>query len=827
MASIAAFLARIIARHPRWLAVSCLLLAMMCAAILGTRGNFDTDVLNLLPGDRASVQGLKVMNSRFAQSRELTFVVQGATAGEAEALHSDLAASLEDAPWVVRMLDAPPIESDRGRADLQNLLVPLLLNLPPDDFQAAIAALDPDSLGQRFLRLRRGWDAGAPSAMVELSEDPLGLLALAVQPVWESASTAKSMDMVSPDGLTRLLPVVTNQPTLSADDSRAMMQQVHAFIEEVLADSQGDVSLEVTGRSAYVDEISTSMKWDIQLTAVVSLLAVTGLFWASFRQVLPLIGLAVLLSLSALAALTIGSVVFAQLSLIAIGFCSILFGLGNDFGLLLLERFRVERRAGSDFEGCVRGAIRHMAPGIWWASITTAIGFLTLALSESKGFSQLGAMVAIGVFACATIVMVYLFLFLRRNHQPSETLVGGWTPGLTSRVMPAQGGLVICSSIILLVLMGIALAPIRPIEFDTSPASMEPRGAPAAIALGKIMDAFPAAFEPVFVVGEFSSADDAAVASRELDEHLANLRAGGVIESVATATPLLISRQNRQTNAARLDDESVRTAKRAWEDSVTAAGFRLEAFPDANAQWDDLLAIANGAAPAANWSDVLPPSSPWWFLLDRMIADNGLATIAILKTSPDYVGPENSERLEAAILSGGGNWMVTGWSQTLGSLVPWAERELLTLGSAVAGAILLILVIVYRDWRLWIVHAAGLVFALGATVATLKLTGQKINLLNVLAFPLLLAVGVDYGIHLLLALKEEKASLAAVIKPVTISGLSTAVGFGSLALASNPSLSGLGTVCAIGVLWSLAVSLFFVLPVAIWVSRLASSERGR
>jgi len=198
-----------------------------------------------------------------------------------------------------------------------------------------------------------------------------------------------------------------------------------------------------------------------------------------------------------------------------------------------------------------------------------------------------------------------------------------------------------------------------------------------------------------------------------------------------------------------------------------------------------------------------------------------------VKPSAAFSGPDHAAAMEAAILEGSPGWMVTGWSQMLGTLVPWAERELMTFGGAVAGVILIILGFVYRDIRLWLVHAAGLALALGGTVATLKVTGLQINLLNVLAFPLLLAVGVDYGIHLILALRHDFSSLASVIKPVTISGLTTAAGFGSLALASNPSLSGLGAVCAIGVMWSLAVSLFFVLPMAAWASPLASQGRMR
>ena len=79
-------------------------------------------------------------------------------------------------------------------------------------------------------------------------------------------------------------------------------------------------------------------------------------------------------------------------------------------------------------------------------------------------------------------------------------------------------------------------------------------------------------------------------------------------------------------------------------------------------------------------------------------------------------------------------------------------------------------------------------------LASMKLLNIPLNLLNVLAFRLVLAIGVDYGIYIVLIWQKAhdlEHDVAGVVKPVLLAGL-TAVssGFGSLALARNPSLSG-------------------------------------
>jgi predicted RND superfamily exporter protein len=147
---------------------------------------------------------------------------------------------------------------------------------------------------------------------------------------------------------------------------------------------------------------------------------------------------------------------------------------------------------------------------------------------------------------------------------------------------------------------------------------------------------------------------------------------------------------------------------------------------------------------------------------------------------------------------------------------------------AVGGGILALLGVAYREWQAWFVHTCSLLLALAATVATLKVTGIRLNLLNALAFPLVIGVGVDYGMHILSAARAEgnvHEHLATVMKPLVICGLTTMSGFGALTFAHNPALSSLGRVCALGVFCCLVSSVVFILPAYRALKR-SSSEQG-
>ena len=161
--------------------------------------------------------------------------------------------------------------------------------------------------------------------------------------------------------------------------------------------------------------------------------------------------------------------------------------------------------------------------------------------------------------------------------------------------------------------------------------------------------------------------------------------------------------------------------------------------------------------------------------------------------------------------------ILSGWSYTLTDLVPWSRHQLIVISALMAIFDATLLALLYRDWRLWLIQVATLAMAVAAMIATMKLLQISLNLLNVLAFRLVLAIGVDYGIYVLLVWQKARQldhDVAGVVKPVILAGLTAICGFGSLGAANNPTLAGLGYACAIGLFWSLAATIFFTLPAA-------------
>ncbi|HET9800173.1 MAG TPA: hypothetical protein VFP82_00665, partial [Chthoniobacterales bacterium] len=117
-----------------WLGV--VVLAGICVAILITRIQIDSDVIDMLPRELQSLEGLRIYDRDFEQTRELTFALrcQPEDVDKLEEFAPTFAENLRKQPWCERVLAGSPMETPDGVRDLQSIAVPLLLNLEPASF---------------------------------------------------------------------------------------------------------------------------------------------------------------------------------------------------------------------------------------------------------------------------------------------------------------------------------------------------------------------------------------------------------------------------------------------------------------------------------------------------------------------------------------------------------------------------------------------------------------------------------------------------------------------------------------------------------------------
>jgi uncharacterized protein len=824
-ARITELFANIIAHRTKALIVVALTIATLSIFIVIKRRNFDSEVLDLLPSKFESVAGLKEFNNEFAQARQLVFGFLGEQghADDVDAFKTHFIEELRKEPWVLRTFDRIPLETQEGLNEIQGVVPALLLNLPRDEFKDAMAQLEPGAIDERLTRIRDTMSGDSIRTQLEATLDPLGLFARAMKPLSSNSSMDQGSALASPDGLFQIALIITNQPGLDARSCQALMQTVNQFRDRMLSEWTGyKPKVYVTGRTAFVAQISRSMEADISLSAILSIGIVSGLFYLAFRRFLPLIGIVFILCLSAIVALALGMLVFHELNVVAIAFFSILAGVGVDFSLLLFGRYQQARRAGESHGRAVFVSVRDIGAAIFYVIITTAIGFLVLNFSQSSGFGQLGTLVALGVGFAGLLMVLFLFMFFRFAKPPKATdfILAGTTRFVEAMFREPRPVLVVALGILIIGAL-IALAPFVPLKFDTNPVSLQPKKIPASIALQVLADQMRQESDPVTILVNATNQEEFHDRWERLSKRLEEARKAGQLKSVSTPLALALSPARIDENREmlkRLDFDKIEATVR---ESLERNGFEVDSFKNVF-ELLDRLKIEQSQTGLPDWSKLFPPKSSWWFLIDRYFATNPRMAAGYVQPIKPIQSQSDQKRIGELVHSGDPHAIVTGWSYTLWDLIPWAKGEVVEFTTIVGGLILVLLWIVYRKFSLWLVHASALAMSMLALVASLKLFHLSINLLNTLAFPLVLAIGVDYGIQFLVVSRREgelKENLANVLKPLSICGLTTFSGFAVLIPTQNPALSGLGLLCAIGVFWCLLTTFFYMVPAFAFLER--------
>jgi len=817
------FIARTVTQRRALVWCGVALLTVACIAILVTSLRLDSEVFNVLPGSFSSVQGLKIYDRDFEQTRELTFALlcNPNDVDKLEEFGPVFAERLRQQPWCARVLAGSPMATPEGIRDLQAIAVPLLLNLEPHLFDETMSILQPEKIRDRLHRLRQQVEAGSPRPEFELSFDPLGLIGPALKPFAESTIIEQEQPLTSPDRTMRMFLVVTNQTSVSAFECQRLMHRVNEFRQTAgegwNPESHSGLQILITGRPAFVSEISLSMRYDVVATLLGSVVLVGAIFFAGFPRMLSaLVGMAFCLLLSCLIALTAGQLLFGRLSMVSVGFCAILVGLGVDFAILTIGRYHQARADGEAHQQAIATSVAKLGRAVFFGALTTAVGFLALVLSGAMSFSQLGVLIAIGIFVAGLFMCSILFLFVRERQAAVRNdwlfdIVRNYVRWTVRRPAP----MLIFSGAVLLLLTVIGFSPIPPLHFQASTRSLQPKNIRANRALEEIMHKMPVRWEPVLAIVRATNPQELNDYWQKISTHWRELQAAGKIKGFSTPAALCISPNWMQANRRKLITINFQVARETLEQTLDTEGFSRDSFAPAFALLDDLQHFTDPNVPLPDWRTQLPQSSSWWFLVDRYFGRDRLLTTGFVMTNQPVATHAQSEALGRDVSVAGVPMIISGWSYALADLQPWSHHQLLIISALMAIFDVSLLALLYRDLRLWLIQVITLAFGIGAMLVSMKLLHIDLNLLNVLSFRLVLAIGVDYGIYVVLVwqkTREIEHDVAGVVKPVLLAGLTAVSGFGSLALARNPALTSLGIACAIGIFWSLIATIFFTLP---------------
>ncbi len=782
-----------------WLRASGLILISIIVTGFGlSRITLNVDVLALLPQDLPEVQGVKIFYKNFSRPDELIITLEGE---DVENSAQSLAGELEKHPDLVEsVVWNLPLQSDPQAA--ADLLAYIWFNAPPGKVKELKERLAPEPLKAELDEVIEELSTGFPDQESYLrAYDPLGLINGLPGGLKSTGMNSSGSDsaFASSDQRFRVLYVkVAGEETMDYKQADLWLRELGAVVEEWKKNSIEErpewISPEVgyTGEPAFVAEIGTAMERDMRLSVGSTVVLIALFFWILHRRLVPLLWLVLMLGVTFGLTIAIGSVVIGELSIMSVGFAAILIGLTIDYGVILYKEARLA-------PGDPAALRKLVGPSIIWAAATTAAVFFALQLSGFPGIAQLGVLVAIGVLVGSAVMLLFYTPVAARSAldlpvedesvkiaREREVV----TSGHCKTWVLAASILVPLASVLIMFVFGLP-------RFAENFKPLQLRNSPSMSAMEKM--------EERLMMGD-DGAQSLVIAAETLAEMPAKLKFArekldaaikdDVIISFILPELLVPNIENQKANREIL--ASVVADQQRMDAAIINAGFNEQAMTLSKkviTYWGSWIGRANGEL-------VEPSRSGSRWIMDRLLSVDTEGQWAVLGKAT-LKRDSALTRVMSDDLSSAGIY-ITGWDTLDPTINRLIQRDSLRVFLPVGLILIVMLGIIFRDWRDLALSIAALIFSIGALLAITSLLKIEWNAFSLSSIPILFGVGLDYSIHMIFALRRNDGNLQSIrqgiSRAILFCGLSTAVGFGSLSLASNLGLASIGRICGLGVL---------------------------
>jgi predicted RND superfamily exporter protein len=406
--ALAVRLTALLERRAGAVVIAFLLLTVVCT-VLATRLRIDQELRRLLPDDFPSVVGIDRLGDEVGNQADLYLSIRSPSREANVAFGNALEKKLADNPDVRFAI----FRRDRAFFDHHALLYADLGDLL--ELRRKVILRIRDEVRKEAFS---GFSLlGDKDAKKDSAAESLGLTKEEIEQRYGGNAEFHEY-YETDDGRLMAMRVRPRAPPTDVEFARALMTSIRAAIDELAPTSfHPELDVRFEGSYSTIDKRVKSFRGEViggSSAILAILMGSIALYFRSWRSALivfvPLVG-AIVVSL-AFAALAYGF-----LNLVSAFIFAILLGLGIDFAIVLLSRYRDERLRGLDRTHALEVTLSTTAPATLFGGASTALGFGVLAIADFQGFAQFGVVATVGVFSAllaSMIVMPAMLILLDR-----------------------------------------------------------------------------------------------------------------------------------------------------------------------------------------------------------------------------------------------------------------------------------------------------------------------------------------------------------------------------------------------------------------------------
>lgn len=600
-----------------------------------------------------------------------------------------------------------------------------------------------------------------------------------------------------------------------------------------------DTDIWLTGMPVLEWDESQSSQRDMRTATIVSLVGVAVVFAFGFGSWRIPCAAVIALAIGLIWTLGLAALLIGHLNLFSVAFGAIIAGLGIDYSIHLIARLNSERSSGSLPERLSR-AMAHCGKGIVTGALTTAAAFAVSVMTPFQGMAELGVICALGTMACM-VVSIWLLPALiawqatlgthAKDVDTSNTVdihvssshLSNWLTTVNKWTFDHKASLLAGVAIITMV----AGLQSRRMRYDHNLLNLQDDDVPSVIAERELTGR---SGQSAWYAISMAASPEKTLALRK---RLTQLPSVDRVEDIGSV--IATARMNR--NASPLvevcRDRALQILHRIAQS---------QAYPARTENESQLISSSNDS-PNSVVPAVHRPSNTF---TPQFASQMQLLSESILKMSDS--APLTAEDFPAAVgqrmVSSDGNtfllrifarenlWQrenLQRFVKEIETVDPYAtghpiqtwyasgelERSYYQAGIYAVLAVAALLMIDLGSVRMVGLAMIPVCLSLLQLCGLLVMAKISFNAANMIVLPLILGIGIDYGVHVMHDFHARSNATFRLSMPTTLAvlmtGLTTIVGFGSMSLAHHRGLQSLGIVLSLGVALCMLNS-WFTLP---------------
>ena len=646
----------------------------------------------------------------------------------------------------------------------------------------------------------------------------------------------------------------------SATPYTGVIKRVRQMVKETRP-LYAKVTIGVTGEPVLLDDELRQSEDDMKLATLITLVLIAVMFFFAYGEFSrPFLALVALLA-SVVISLGVTTVTIGHLNIISQAFIVMILGLGIDFGIQFLGRYEEEMSRGKTSAEAVEITLTTTGKALLAGGGTTAAAFYAMCFNDFTGLTELGWIAGTGVILALLASLSILPALLLWRDRDGKVQVGnmlrfGYGESLDRR-------LTFHPFLVLLAAAGFsafAWVKCREVTFDHNLLHLQNPKMESVRLTRELLDTGKGSL--IYGVVMANTVDQA-------DELADRLRELSTVSKVRTLGDLVPRDQHKRM------DEVNRIAHVAGEITLgTGTGqsvdvpkakkdleFLLESSQEGAKQAKQYIGLSGRARQAvATFEKMIPPLERAVAALDKLNLDEAkqrldrhqVKLVGSITQNLGWLKTQRGDRaltvqdlppqLKERYLSKGGKVLLevepavdvwerkpneefVGQVQRVAPEVtgtPVMNLEYIDLlmksyiqASFYAGGVILVLIFVLfrriEDVLLTLLPLAlGVLWLFGA----LGFFKIKLDPANIVTLPMILGIGVAYGVYVMDRYREEgkiRIFESSTGKAVVLSALTTLFGFGSMLVGEYRGLVSLGLVMSLGVIFTL-LSALVVLP---------------